>query len=1424
MLMIMQRKRTKRRIRRRIYNTAVKNNGFVLYSLLLNLWWIWEKNLALLSPLQVVMVKGMITSPSSRVNQFYSSRLPSSRDNFQLSDNIPSSDHRRQRRRRTRNWVRNDGTMLGDSVRRNQPTTSFVDDIDVTVSDNCWKNKTLDGKLMNTLWSYVHNLQRSRKTKGDKKAADSLASYLQSNKVDEKINPNHFKVDFDEIETKYDVHNNHNHHIIDKAEETSNTLKLLSSLQEVMERALIPALRQAGECNDYKMILRLVSGSVSFANCHPILRPRIFGEAFNALSQTQANIAKIKSVWNIMIGKTENGKAYHRPLFLVSSPTAFELNIFLKSIAKRGKSTACIEFYKQYCIPEGSSVSAGTPTSSIYIRPDPYTISILLSILADSVSIDQNMYNPVPKTTNITITTNSTKSLWEKLKHLSSSTCWQWNAAVDLVGTLPNGDNYNDEQNKNYTHDDMYKTSSKNETLSWRNNHVYSSLLKLQEKAQDICNRRRDTDVSYHKNGAELTMVILNDMIAHDIVPDEVTCTQAIKAMANAVGSNGIVRQNTAMPVTALADNIAVDFLEQMKSNNKLPNPNQYSYSEVIKICAQMKNHRTALRLLEEMRNDYYSKSNIDGDGTASSHPPNTWVYNAALLSLDNRKRMHLNPTANTRRRNKWVDKLWDQRNQEMNQQQRTDAALNLLDQMKYDHENFNLDTKPDTVTYNTILGIGTFDSKKEKRSGSQGTEILLERSILSIIDQMKNEGVDRDEITYRNSIDASTSSEEVMAILRQSLYDMCIIDRKEQDCSSKSALTSIFNSGLSTSRFWQNVELFKGILKLILEQGIEMNDQTLTSIISFIGLNGKRESLACFIELIDSRDDQDSLIESTRTQQEHLKSIGVIDGMDIVRKIPMLAEFHYSQAIEICLKSNDFNHANNILTKMRDKGIHPTTGCMEGFALAYAQAAMENSGKSYRDNVSSVDTGTLSSSSHSYSLSRAYSAYKISQTLARPKTSTLCKIARSLSCTGQFKLCRGLLRSIHNDVLSSNKDFDDPHMIDYLRSTHSFILRECAKRGNLSSALWYTNDIQEFSSKIHSKYQGNRDETLLPQFSKSALEEDDTFFNLRLFADVKSNINVNMQPNDWITLIRVASKAGRWQVCVKTLQFLRPYVERTNPSNLDDILNESVRDRYNHLTPALTAVTRSLESHSQFAWSIRVIEDWIEWSGRKPRIEAALSTIRALSANGCIEEIRSLVDTCSQKDLSHSGAKKDSNYEELIYVGAITSLHSNGLYDDADEIFMLGVQDGFLPFYCIRENDQFILDLHGLNVALAHSAVRIAMRQYSATLSEETTQSNMMIITGKGRNSEMHLRPILRPEVQRMLLEEFYPPLNTMSIPGNMGALTILGPDIEAWQEHQQKQKGVRMLELAGLLRNLSSQDRLKKTIISSLKSNNNN
>mmetsp|Transcript_13858 Transcript_13858/g.15829 ORF Transcript_13858/g.15829 Transcript_13858/m.15829 type:complete len:861 (-) Transcript_13858:33-2615(-) len=859
-----------------------------------------------------------------------------------------------------------------------------------------------------------------------------------------------------------------------------------------------------------------------------------------------------------------------------------------------------------------------------------------------------------------------------------------------------------------------------------------------------------------------------------------------------------------------------------MKSNPKLPNPNQYSYSVVIKACARMKNHCTALRLLEEMRNDYYTTMN-DEDDISDPPSPNTWVYNAAILSLDNKEKKILRPSTTKRWRNKQMKKLWKQRNQEMNQQQRTEVALKLLEQMKHDHEHSELDTKPDTVTYNTVLGIGTFPHQhtlNQTKSIRTGTEVSVPTTtILSLIDQMKNEAVDRDEITYSNCINASTNGDELIAILRRCLKDSDMINRKCR--TSSNALTSVFNTGLSTSIFWQNFVLFKEILNLMFERGIPMDGKTLTAMIYAIGQNMKGESLESLIQLIEERDNKDSTRMESRTNQELLKSIGLIDDLNVVEKIPKLVDSHYAEAIEIHLKENEFTHAYNILSKMRAKGIHPKTSCMEGFALAYAQAAMDTAAKSKKQSKLIGENESPSPSS----LSRAYSAYKIAQALVRPRTSTLGRVARACATTGQFKLCRGLLRSIHIDVLSSNEDgsfiADNPRVIETVRGTHSFILRECAKQGDLSSALWYTNDIQEFARKVRIKQQLGQEEISMLQISQAPSNEDDVFGNLRILTDGHSlKTNISMQPHDWISLIQAASKCGCWQVCLNTLQFLRPHVERTNLSNTNNNPNNSIEDKYNHLTAALTAVTRSLESHSQYAWSVRVIEDWIEWSGRKPRLEAVLSTIRVLSSEGCIDEIRSLIDVCLQTNLTSSITKNDVVYEKMIYIGAVTSLHNNGLYDFADEIFMSGVQANFLSFHFIREKGQFVLDLHGLNVALAHSVVRIAMRQQAVTLAEEVTQSNMMIITGKGRNSELHLRPILRPEVQRMLLEEFYPPLNTMSVPGNMGALIILAQDIEAWQEHQQQQKGVRMLELASLLRNLSPQERLKKTIALSLES----
>jgi len=1029
---------------------------------------------------------------------------------------------------------------------------------------------------------------------------------------------------------------------------------------------------------------------------------------------------------------------------------------------------------------------------------------------------------------------------------------------------------------------------------------VYSSLLKLQDRAQDLCsNGQSSTSITRrrHKNGPELTMAILDDMIRHDVIPDAVTCTQAIKAMGRAVvssssstststststsSSTSLLITTTITPSsmagivateqdgTANNHNLAVQFLEQMKSNPKLPHPNQYSYSAAIKACARWKDHRTALRLLQEMRSQYCvqtpkrtaaeeaSASTMDhgtggntGGVRITPPPPNTWVYNAALLSLDNKETSRSGPLVR-KWRSKQMKKLWIQKNTEMSQTKRTQVALSLLDQMKKDNESFGLDTKPDTVTYNTVLGIGTFPYKDSSNATESATIEALGSSTgvsaLSIIEQMKSDGVVRDRISYSNAIDSAAHANEIISILEECLCDTSMRKRKSRN-GEESPLTNVFNIGLYS--LVQEFEKFRHALTLMMKNGVEMNSETFTALVYAVGKKGKGPSLENLIVVKEGMENTTLSTDSSLAHQDLLDSIGLIESVGVIDKMPKMMDSHYTQAIKICLIENDFANAYTILSMMRAKGINPSTSCMEGFALAYAQSAMDTIERETKQKKPSEEKQL------SACLSRASNAYKIAMALARPRSSTLGRVARACAATGQWNLCRTLMRSIHKNILTPEEDDGSleviigPRVLQTIRGTHSYILRECAKQANVHAALHYTSDIQEFNKKVRARNQADTPEatTPAPRFAEISSDGDDIFGNLRGITDsLSSKTNVGMQPNDWISLIQAASKSGHWKVCFNTLQFLRPYVERTNlkVQGMGNQNSGSGDEKYNQLSQALYTVTRSLESHSQYAWAFRVIEDWIEWSGRQPRVESVLSAIRALASNGCVDEIRTLMDACLRNDLtkcsihwkSNSNSNSNNNnqrrdgvaYERMLYAGTVTALHNNGMYDDADEMFMTGIQKGFLPFNFVREKQQFTLDLHGLNVALAHSAVRIAMRQQAATVAEEartassdstsdstttTNNNNMMIITGKGRHSELYLRPVLRPEVQRMLLEEFYPPLNTMSVPGNIGALTILAHDIEAWQEHQQQQKGVRMLKLASVLRNLSSQERLKKII----------
>jgi pentatricopeptide repeat protein len=1134
---------------------------------------------------------------------------------------------------------------------------------------------------------YVHNLQKYRK-KRDTKTAKSLSHFLMANPLVKSFDS--------------------------------------EGISQSCERALTQAIRTAGDVGDYKLILNLVNGAIAFANGNPILTPRIFGEALDALAQTGANVAKLKQIWKLVAEGSD---------FLQSPLTAFELNVMLKSLASRAKFRSCIDIYRQHAVQNSTTLYT-------FIQPDAYTASTLFSILTDSISTNQ------PATTPLYMRYSpSSSGLEYSLKKLSKSPCWQWNTAVELLSTF--SDNL----------------------IQW-NNHAYSALLKLQDRAKEVFDD--------HESVSSIALAILNSMGTNGVIPDVVTCTLAIKAIGNPDSNSNSWK-------------LAVRFLEQMTTDEKLPNPNAYSYSAAIVACARCREYDTALGLLNKMKKGKIESSE-DVDATELFVPPepNTWVYNAALLAVGNPE-----PTVNRRRQKEGKS------SQTQEAEDRRKLALSLLEQMKNDNSYGGMDTKPDTVTYNTILGI--LGTTRDKNAATK-------ELVLSLINSMKQENVSRDVITYHNSILACPESSDILLLLHLCLKDGNFKSnssgaKRNSRSSPKSlkgkaahGLTFVFNAGLSILASKGDLKMFRVVFLVMQTENIPLNQETISHLLTIVGRSGNSDTLIRLLAALESGEPSIFLAEKFYEKT----------GIEIaVNKLPPLEIVHYSTAICACLTENQLDHAQSILLLMRENNMIPNAECMESFALAYARSAIRAAAKEERE-IRRGETSNL----QLISRNRAQSAFSVAMALNDPPPFVLSTVAKACVNTRQWKRAGSMLRSLQKSILSN--DINDVRLrqgsLVSLSDLQSSLLRECAKQGNVTAALWYANDIQRFSRKLVSN-KDDQSSVIVPAIDCNDSETDflGVLRDLSLTEDFK--INVGMRARDWVSLMKAARRSGHWRLCVNTLQFLRPYVERTNPKPIKKEGGAGkLKTRYKHLAPALVEAIRCLEIRSQYAWSVRAINEWMSWSGRKVPPEAALSTIRVLSSRGRGEEVKKLLRKCVGDDLTEDYSSKEVTYEEMLYIGAVTSLHLNGLYDDADEIYVSGVSEGHLPFVLESQSEKVVLDLHGLNVAMAHSAVRVAMRQQTA-ISNERSTSDMMIITGRGRNSAIHLRPVLRPEIQRMLVEEFYPPLNTLSMPGNMGALLVLADDISRWQEHQEGQKGARMLALAAVLKDFST-NRLRQSI----------
>jgi pentatricopeptide repeat protein len=983
---------------------------------------------------------------------------------------------------------------------------------------------------------------------------------------------------------------------------------------------------------------------------------------------------------------------------------------------------------------------------------DSYSMSTLMMALTASISDHQSPSND-----------------WVPSESISP--CWQYNEGRHLLETcLP-------------------------EQL---NNHVFAAALRLNERAGLVFG------VSGQRHyAAKAAMDLLRLMKKRGVSPDVVTCTLIASAFDKSYQWKAAV---------ALLD--AMHKKGGVKSWS-LPEPNEYVYSSVISACARCSEYDAALQVLDSMRASIVAR-------------PNTWVYNAALASCVGSK---------------------SQSQQKRSIQSR--MALTLLNQMQHDHQK-GMDTAPDSVSYNTALaaiegmGVVAYDEgdlifRDFHVSSNVPEEWSSEEAIAyELVQQMKQRGLPRDALTYHNAIKASRSNG--IAVLR--MVDAATEDlqstRTETKFSGRAAqgLIFVFNSALSALSSGDDLDLVATVLSKMTDSGVQANLETIVHLFAILGASGKSAYIPDVLQALDG--DRDS-----RNKVNDDCHIDVYQTFTTASKFELELR-HYSAAIKACLTVNDIDTALKGLSMMREKGFAPDTQSLHKIALAYCRLATEASakeskiGRRVRKYKRSKITLRMDMKRR-VSVARARSALDIALALENPSVHLLATISTACASAGMWAEARMLLGRLHNAASSVEYSPDDVpfdsrgnnEALSVLPCFHRSLLKLCASKGNVTAALGFVDDIQALSKRFSGSDEKSNDDTLFSSLFNDSLDTTDVGIYaptiMTELTDTNDSSYVGMKGEDWKLLLIAASKSGHWRVCLGTLQFLRPFLEATNPNVETESNRNWLSKRYDKLARSLTAAILCFEMRGQYAWAIRAIEDWIEWSGRRPRKEAILATYRILAGRGQGYEVNRLLTRVLQVPVASPPEYEiefGSSYEEILCTGALNALHANGLYDDADVLYVQAYTQGYLPFSVERADSSngFTLDLHGMNVAMAHSAVRIALQQYVlpesssaerlSNVEEKQKDGDMIIVTGRGINSAQRLRPVLRPEIQRMLLEEFYPPLSTTSIPGNIGALRVPANDVKEWVLEQRQQKGARMLAIADVIKNLTSGERIRKSI----------
>ena len=873
-----------------------------------------------------------------------------------------------------------------------------------------------------------------------------------------------------------------------------------------------------------------------------------------------------------------------------------------------------------------------------------------------------------------------------------------------------------------------------------------------------------------------------------------------------------------------------------------LPLPNTYSYALAISACARCNKGQLALSVLDKM------ETNSSNDG--QSVEPNTWIYNAAIAACSESSQQ-------SRQKAKANNLL---------------TALKILEKMEIMASNRG--DGPDTVSYNTVislLGSSSIDALKKMNYGDITDDLnrLIQKErfvdvIIHFLDFMREHGICRDAITYYNAIMAcGLDSQDALEVFQLSLNDAEFMESMLEDDSqlhlkgrAASGVVFVANAALSIASLTGDMAVVSDVIEELASRGTKMNTESIKHIVRALGNIGDCEMILALLICLRGQDFANELMIERY-------SVDVLSNLQ-AKSIPIIEEEIYSAAITSSLRHDQLGVADQILLSMKKNGLDLNQNSLKEIILEYCRMAINSSKDEFklarlmkRQEPGNAVPGYVEPI-YITSLARAKAAITMLKGVEQPSPSLLSPVAKACCAAGLWQEARSIVRRMHRAAIRElQQDTSSQSMIvrgEFLAELprlHRSLLKYCAKGGNITPALNFADDIQFLASKIrqHGKsLRGlkTREEEPNVVLLSSRLSMDivtpdnvpEADFSLAgaLYSILERPIGLTGQ--DWKLILIAASRGGHWKVCVGTLPFIRPYVKETHPMYAREFSQkESTRGRsrpslarlnrkYDKIARALTAAILCFEARSQYAWAIRAIDDWIEWSGRRPRKEAVASACRVLAKRFRGQEVINLVaKVMNIQELENteddvSADNLDYSYEKALYTESINALYKYGMFEEADQLYAEGASSGHLPWAVIEDGDSSALklDLHGMSIAVAHSAICVSLQKETARSSNVSEwERDVVIVTGIGRRSGERFRPVLTAEVQKMLQGQFVPPLQAALAPGNKGMLKIPRGDVATWFGYQRRLKRERLLAVAEAMRDITSGERLERALMQS-------